>query len=112
MISLTWPQTYWQVCKDVNIEPQFLPVIGETFNHRTANTSNDARVNIKLWELWMRGQQALFNIRVFNPTIQYNEMTKLQYSERVLRIEHGSFTPLVFSIYGGTEESVVGFIID
>ena len=36
-----------EVCKDVDIEPHLLPVTGETFDNRTANTSNEARVNIK-----------------------------------------------------------------
>ena len=65
----------------------------------------------------MRGQQTFFDVRVSDPNasrylnkalrqcyIQNEKEKKRQCSERVLEIEHGSFTPppsLVFSIYGG-----------
>ena len=62
----------------------------------------------------MRRQQALFDVRVFDPNtnrylnkalpqcyIQNEKEKKRQYNERVLETDHGSFTPLVFSIYGG-----------
>ena len=53
-----------EVCKDVDIEPQLLPVMGETFENRTANTSNEARVDIKSRGFWVTGQQAFFDVRV------------------------------------------------
>ena len=56
-----------EVCKDVDIEPHLLPVTGETFDNRTANTSNEARVNIKSRGFWVRGQTANFNVKVFDP---------------------------------------------
>ena len=56
-----------EVCKDIDIEPQLLPVTGETFNNRTANTSNDARVDIKSRGFWVRGQQAFFDVGLFDP---------------------------------------------
>ena len=103
-----------EVCKDVDIEPQLLPAMGETFDNRTANTSNEARVDIESRGFWVRGQQAFFDVRVFDSNsnrylnkalpqcyIQNEKEKKRQYDERVLEIDHGSFTPLVFSIYGG-----------
>ena len=55
-----------------------------------------------------------FDIRVFNPFAQtYSDQTlqgacksnknakKREYAERILNVEHGSFTPLVFSCMGG-----------
>ena len=36
-----------QVWRDVDIEPQLLPVKGETFEDRTANTSKEAKFDIK-----------------------------------------------------------------
>ena len=56
-----------EVCKDVDIEPQLLPVTGETFDSRTANTSNEARVDIKTRGFWVTGQQAFFDVRVIWP---------------------------------------------
>ena len=62
----------------------------------------------------MRGSRAFFDIRVFNPfapsyfnsTIKAAHKTnenskKREYNDRILQIEHGSFTPLVFSTFGG-----------
>ena len=57
-----------EVCKDVYIEPQTLAATGETFNNGTANTSNEARVDIKSRGFWVRGQKAFFDVRVFDPS--------------------------------------------
>ena len=102
------------VCNDVEIEPKLLPVTGENFSNRTANTRTEARLDIRSRGFWVRGQQAFFDIRVFDPNTkrylnsalpqcyaQNEKEKKRQYNERVLEIEHGSFTPVVFSIYGG-----------
>ena len=64
----------------------------------------------------MRGQQAFFAVRLFGPNanrylnkalpqcfIQNEKDKKWQCNERVLEIDHGSFTPLVFLIYGSME---------
>ena len=102
-----------EVCKDVDIEPQLLPIMGETFSNRTANTSDEARVDIKLRGFWVRDQQAFFDVRVLDPNanrylnkahpqcyIQNEKEKKLQYNERVLEIDHGSFTPLYSRFMG------------
>jgi len=60
------------------------------------------------------GQKAFFDIRVFNPLAKryvslepqrcyiLNENEKKRhYNNRVMEIEHGSLTPLVFSATGG-----------
>ena len=57
---------------------------------------------------------AFFDVRIFNPFAKSYLNTKLEtvfkqqeaekkkeYGERVVRIEHGSFTPIVMSAYGG-----------
>ena len=62
----------------------------------------------------MRGSRAFFDVRVFNPLAQcYSRSTlkaahksnenskKREYNQRILEVEHGSFTPLVFSCFGG-----------
>ena len=56
-----------KICKDVNIKPQLLLVRSETFNNRTANTSREARVDLKSRVFWVKGQQAFFDVRVFDP---------------------------------------------
>ena len=113
------------VCKDVDTEPQLLPIMGETLNNRTANTSDEARVDIKLRGFWVRDQQAFFDERVFDPNanrylnkalpqcyIQNEKEKKRQYNEIVLEIDHGSFTPLYSRFIGVWGESVARFIID
>ena len=62
----------------------------------------------------MRGQKVFCDVRVFNPLVKchcskplakihesHEKEKKVKYAARVLEIEHGSFTPLVFSCFGG-----------
>ena len=56
-----------EVCHDVTTEPALLPLDGERFIHRTANTSNDARVDISARGFWTRGQRAFVSLRIFDP---------------------------------------------
>ena len=55
------------LCKSVDIELQLLPVPGETFDNQTANTSNDARINIKSRGFWVKSQETFFNVKVLDP---------------------------------------------
>ena len=57
--------------KDVDVEPQLLPVTGETFKYRRVNTSTEARVDIKPRGFWVRGQQAFFDMKVFDPNTNH-----------------------------------------
>ena len=92
------------ICHDALIKPipQQLTIIDE------------ARVDVAAGEFWISRQRAFFDIRVFNPMTQRygsQELTKAyeinkrekkrQYNERILDVEHGSFTPLVMTALGG-----------
>ena len=114
-----------EVCKDIDIEPQLLPVTGETFDNRTANTSNEVRVDIKSRGFWVRGQQTFFDVRVFDPNanrylnkalpqcyIQYEKEKKRQYSDRVLEIYPRRFTHLSSQFMEVWEENVARFLTD
>lgn len=103
-----------KVCKDVEAEPHLLPLTGETLTNRTGNTSDEARLDVKAGGFWQRSQTAFFDIRVthVNSSSQAQKSTqkifkshedskKREYLERVLNIEHGVFTPLVFGTNGG-----------
>ncbi len=111
-----------EVYNDVEIEPKLQPLTGETFQHRTANTDPDARADIRVRGFWTQGRNAFFDTRVFYPYARsYQSKTlrsllhkvegdkKREYRERINEIEHGSFTPLVFSSCGamGQEATVV-----
>ena len=66
------------VCKDVESEPHLIPVTNETFEYRSANTQDDAK-NVKTSQVFRRHEEA----------------KKREYLDRILQIEHGSFTPLI-----------------
>ena len=91
-----------------------IPLSNETFQNKTANKSEEARLDISANGFWIKGQKAFFDVRVFNLfASRYNnqnlnkcfknneEEKKRSYNERVLQVQNGSFTPLVFSINGG-----------
>ena len=103
-----------EVCRDVSTEPSLLPLEGERLRYRTANTTNDARVDVGARGFWTRGQKAFFDVRIFDPMAachrelsleaahHRNEQEKMRaYSERILHVDQGSFTPLVFTTSGG-----------
>ena len=102
-----------EVCNDVMIEPKLLETTGEEF-HRSASTHDEARLDFSARGFWQRGERAFFDVRVFNPfapthmnqdldkAFAANEREKkIRYNLRVVDIEHGSFTPLIFTPYGG-----------
>ena len=103
-----------EVCTDVCVEPHLQELSGETFSFRTANTSREARLDIAARNVWSDNQRAFFDVRVFDPNARRfqnqtlsqaylaNEREKKRhYNERVLEVENGTFTPLVFSVHGG-----------
>ena len=103
-----------EVCKDVAIEPVLEKLSGETFKCKSTITSDDARLDVSARGFWTRGQRAFFDVKVFNPYAQtysgktisqaysVNEQTKKRnYNQRVLEVENGTFTPLVFCANGG-----------
>ena len=55
-----------EVRKDIDIEPQLLPITGKKFSNRTSNTSNEGRVDTQSRGFWVRGQVAFFDVRVFD----------------------------------------------
>ena len=102
-----------EVCKNVAIEPLLTPLTGEEVP-KSSNTSNQARADVSARGLWIDRQTAFSDVRVFEPLARChlhhslpavhkkNENEKEQeYNQRILQVKHGSFTPLVFSCFGG-----------
>ena len=100
-------------CTNVQSEPHLSDLQGEAFNLRTANTSQGARFDIKARNFWCQGQDAFFDIRVTHVNaLSYKDVStnsifkkheaekKREYNQRVLDIEHGTFTPLVLGTNG------------
>ena len=96
--------------QDNATEPKLTPLSGEGLQGRTSNNSNEERVDIRTRGFWERGQQAFFDLKVFdanachycNKSLQQchvmNEQEKKRaHNERILQIDHGTFTPLVFN---------------
>ena len=55
-----------EVCHNVANEPSLQPICAETFPNATANTADDARLDVKAsGGFWCRGQDAYFDVRVF-----------------------------------------------
>ena len=110
-----------EVCHNAGIEPHLQPVAGKQFNYRTANVEDGARLDVAAENFWgMDRQRAFFDIRVFNPLApsystvplaqcyNRNEQEKCRaYDQRVRQIEHVSFSPLVFSMGGGSHLSLM-----
>ena len=106
-----------EVCHDVCVEPPLVELTGEEMDHRTANTSPEARLDISARGVWARNQRAFFDVRVFSPNarrfqnqtlkkayIANEKEKKRSYGQRIQEVEHGTFTPLVFSVHGGMGE--------
>ena len=96
----------------MEVKPKLLLVTGENFLNKTGDTWAQAGLDIRSMRFGVRGLQAFFDIRIFDPNAKsyfntalrqcytWNEKEKNgQYKKRVLQIEHGSFILLVFSIY-------------
>ena len=109
------------VARDVRIDPRLLPFAGEYLAGKTANRSEEARLDIRVGDFRSQQQDAFFDIRVTHPRLeplscqqithqlQKNEKQKHRsYSERIIQIGRGSFTSLVFATNGivGKECSV------
>ena len=99
--------------KPVNTEQQLLPCDGHTLPV-SSNTMADARMDIVCRGLWRDMEASYLDVRVFHPNSPSYQKTsiaqlhrthqnqkKIAYLRRVLNVEQGSFTPLVFATSGG-----------
>ena len=102
------------VCTNVEVKPQLQPLDNERFNLRTAVTSPEARLDFKAGGFWCCGVTAFFDVRVMHVNSKCNqgketstifkeqeEKKKRKYQQRVLNVEMGSFTPLIFGTNSG-----------
>ena len=101
-----------EVCKDVKIEPQLLPVASD--NLINGNTTENARLDVSGLGVWSPMEKTFLDIRVMHPNCpsyinkdigqvykSHEREKKRSYNERVIQIEKGTFTPIVFSTFGG-----------
>lgn len=109
------------VSSDVEVV-QVLQDITEEQLSRGSNRSQDARLDIQTRGFWEPQSSAFFDMRVCPPNaesyrdqepqqiyrIHENDKKRL-YSRRVLDVEHGSFTPLVFTTTGGMGKECIRY---
>ena len=100
------------ICKDVRIEPELIP-LGQTETEST-NTSLKARLDVSAVGIWSSMERTFLDVRVMHPNsasykdtkiddlyIQHETEKKRTYNHRIMHVEKGSFSPLVFSTTGG-----------
>ena len=101
------------VVQDVESEPQLQPVINKEGYDRSAILNDEARLDIRARGFWRQGQNAFFDVRITNAdsssqqnktlksVLRSHEMEKKRcYNRRVMEVEHGTFTPLIFTTIG------------
>ena len=99
------------VCKDVRIEPELMPVGNSSID---ANTSERARLDVSAVGIWSPMERTFMDVRIVHPnspSYQGKKMEKIyqlhenekkrKYNQRIIQVEKASFTPLVFSTSGG-----------
>jgi hypothetical protein len=100
-----------QICNDVESEPPLQPLEGESI---PGLVGDEARPDVRARGFWRNGQNAFFDICVTNTNCasqsnmtaakiyaKHEAIKKRSYNQRIMQIEHGTFTPLVFSVNGG-----------
>ena len=104
-----------EVCNEVCIEPSLQPTTPDQLSGATTNSQDGTRLDISANGVWVgRFEKTFFDVRVFSPhaSSSYGNQTpvcykkherekKRGYAERILEVEHSSFTPLVFLATGG-----------
>ena len=106
-----------EVCYDVQIEPMLIPISGENeevYDAVRGNVAEHARLDVAARGVWSQYDRSFVDIRVTHPNClsnsdktlmeiyEKNEKEKKDfYESRVIHVERGNFTPLVFSTSGG-----------
>ena len=99
------------LCKQCLTEPELQPLTGEVLDSASSNTSDGARLDIAVNGLWGgRFERTFLDVRVFHPLAPSNKNTSISnyyrkhelekervHEQRILEVEHSTFTPLVFS---------------
>ena len=108
-----------EVCPNVCIEPPLQALTGEVLSHGTSNSEDGARLDVSAQGFWGdRHQRTFFGVRVVHPNAPSYQKMQLpsayrlherqkqrSHDQRVREIEHGFFTPLVFTTSGGMGRS-------
>lgn len=108
------------VCNDTEVEPNLQPLESEVVQ---SLDGDKAKPDIRARGFWRAGQHAYFDVKVINPNSESYISTptekiydraekdkKRKYNDRIMNVEGGTFTPLIFSVYGGVGPEAHRFI--
>ena len=108
-----WAYTCSKIFKDVEAEPILEPLDDEKMHYKSALTTDDARSDVRVRGFWGNKQNAFFEMRYFYPfASSYNSRSlescfksiaqtrKREYEERIVRVDNGSFTPMIMTTTG------------
>ena len=100
-----------EVCSDVKIEPQLLPLTNIELNGCNADK---ARLDVSSVGIWTPMEKNFIDVKVTHLNCQsyinkdsssvyssHERQKKSKYNERIIQIEKGTFTPIVMSTTGG-----------
>ena len=103
-----------EVCKDVKIEPELIPVASDFHRAISENVQDKARLDVSCVGLWSPLERIFLDIRIFHPGApsykkksmsslynRHEREKKRAYNSRVINVEKSTFTPVVFSTHGG-----------
>ena len=108
----------------VQVEPTLQPITGEQFQHASLNFEDGDHLDISANGFWGgRCEKIFLYVKVFNPHApssncssgtkglyrRHENMKKRSYKARIHEVEHGSFTPLIFSATGGMADEAYAF---
>ena len=101
-----------EVCHDVKVEPELLPLDSEV--DHAGNVAEKARLDVSGIGVWGSYERSFLDVRIVHPNAPsyvnkpiekvyetHEKEKKRMYNERVIQIEKGSFTPIVMSTFGG-----------
>ena len=101
-----------EVCHDVKVEPELLPLDSEV--DRAGNVAEKARLDVSGIGVWGSYERSFLDVRIIHPNAPtymdkqiekvyeiHEKEKKRMYNERVIQVEKGSFTPIVMSTFGG-----------
>ena len=108
-----------EVCKDVVVEPKLLPLDNEDVE---GTSGERAAPDISSRGIWSTFERTFFDVRILHPNAPSYQSLPLsslyanhekekmrKYNSRVLTVEKGSFTPLVYTTFGGWAPQAVRY---
>ena len=112
-----------QACHNVAIEPQLAPLSSEVFSATSTNTADDGHANVCARGFWTPAQDSFSDIKIFHPNaasyaekplekllLQHEQQKKLEYNERIVNVDRGTFCPLVFTTAGAVSPECAEFL--